>query len=236
LLAAMTRIFVGIALAAMVLVGGTAARSDDDLTALSIDQLPPPPAEIAALLEAGVVSFHYGDGWKSSEATAADSSPPASRRMAAETKFQLEYSYSSRTRWHVRRRGGDRRLLIYVDFDSVKIKSSHQVWFRTQPPLSDFWQDRLVQHELDHVRISSNPIVANKFLTLVGDIRVLSERLGATVDVTDDMVDQIVAQHVEKAFEQTVQFVRIRYQELDRVTDHGLVAVPPGSEPSRWLH
>jgi hypothetical protein len=113
---------------------------------------------------------------------------------------------------------------------------THDVWFREQPSTQDFWDDRLVRHELDHVRISTNPRIEKIFTELVrGDGRLL-ETIDEETKVTQSMVRSIVEKHVQSVFDDTIDLVQIRYQDLDAVTNHGLKPLPRDSEPMKWMN
>ena len=48
-------------------------------------------------------------------------------------------------------------------------------------------------------------------------------------------VDRLIDQHVAEVFQRVSQLVEIRYQELDRLTLHGQLPVPPDSSLNKIL-
>ncbi|TWT52668.1 hypothetical protein Pla22_02940 [Rubripirellula amarantea] len=147
-------------------------------------------------------------------------------RVAAETRFKMEYNYRSSPRWQIQNRESDRVLIIRLRLRDVKLETTHEIWFRRKPKLENFWQDPLVQHELDHVRISSDPRLRKRFLELVGKPGKIELTLEPTDKVDAAFVRQAVQKHVANSFDQVSELASIRYRELDRLTRHGRSPVP----------
>lgn len=83
-----------------------------------------------------------------------------------------------------------------------------------RPDTETFWTNWLVLHELDHVRISSDPRHEELFKKLV------SEKAP---------FQQSAKEYVQDAFGKVTSLVDIRYQELDRLTNHGMLDLPKGT-------
>ena len=122
-----------------------------------------------------------------------------------------------------------------ITFSKANLLRSHEVWFRTEPKRDGFWDTRLVKHELDHVRISANPVIEKSFLKSLRENRVLRHTLTGGQRVSDTMVQDLVDQHVESICQETVSLVSIRYKELDRITKHGLQPIEPDSKLNEWF-
>ncbi|MEM6690108.1 MAG: hypothetical protein AAF664_11815 [Planctomycetota bacterium] len=171
--------------------------------------LPQPPPEILKLIGGHELEFSYGpedrirrteQGWL----------------IEAETRFRFSYDYSIR----YRTQRADDSSRATVRFPRLELKRSHEIWFRRLPDLQKFWSDRLVLHELEHFRISSDPRIESRFLSGVKKLDRLSFATGG--DVQSELKD-LVRKHVQETFSRLVDEVRVRYVELDRITQHGRV-------------
>lgn len=239
---------------------------------VSLDQLPEAPEALADWLVKAGVSFRIG-GQRPSVVRSSPSlvrgspslvrgSPAAAdpnRVFEAETQFRLTYSFQSRTSW--RWRGRD--LVVSVKYDDLELNCTHEIWLRSMPG-EDFWRAPLVQHELDHVRISSDSRVeahfekrvrarnelrlTPEFLDRLVAAGVVQPRLAARLAqlavepakrrpgiIDRDSIAEIVEHVIAEEFEKSVQLVRVRYRELDRITDHGGRPVPTDGPLRQWL-
>ncbi len=192
----------------------------EERVAIELGDLPQPPDEILALIRAGRVSFEAGPRDPLAE-------PRNGPRTTAETRYRIVYNYRSRSTWKVDR--ANARLVIHVRYLQIEWKPTHTVWFLRSPPTSDFWSNRLVLHEFDHVRISTDPRLAARFEQLLRDQRVLHRTIDDEAVVNREYVDRLVGQHVDEVFSEISDLISIRYRELDRLTRHGLEAVPNDS-------
>lgn len=214
-----------------------AKKPGDQSETIDLDDLPEPSPELAKLIKDANASFYAGrKPWAETKAARERTGVTGrGKRLAAETKSNLQYEFRSRTRWRVREEGGKRILLMTVTYARANLKRNHEIWFRNRPYKEGFWEDRLVQHELDHVRISTNPVVAKTFLNNLRKNRILRHELEADEKVDEASVQKLVDEHVEEVFQEIVSLVGIRYKELDRITDHGLVPIPEDSKIYGWM-
>ncbi len=195
-------------------------------TPISLTDLPEPPAEIRKLIETGQVTFEAGER----EAAPAPQTGP---RITAETHYRIAYNYNTRSRWKIDSK--NRRVVISVRFRDIEWQPKHKIWFKKRPGTENFWSHPLVLHEFDHVRISTDPRVAERFEQLLRSKRSITESLSADDVVDSGFVDRLVDEHVVKIFSEISDLVSIRYQELDRVTSHGLHPLPEDSSLSGLL-
>ncbi|MCR9207410.1 MAG: hypothetical protein NXI28_04210 [bacterium] len=226
---------------------------------IAMSSLPEPSEEIAELLTAGQVQFISG-GPRPSKTYGLRSVGFINREFDAETRFNLSYHFVSRCRWWWNEDG----IVVRVRYPELELKVDHTIWFRRRPDdLSQFWNLKLVQHEMDHIRLSTDPRVLNRFETAVrkdeslrfsqsemrsvlGDDAVpqrnndanSSNRTGRNQrsrGLSPDQVRMLINQRVREHFDQTVELVEIRYRELDRQTAHGSFAVPEDGPLRGWL-
>lgn len=130
---------------------------------IAMSALPAPDEAVAKLLEVGQVEFISG-GPRPSVAAGLRSTGFINREFDAETRFNLSYHFVSRCRWW----WSDDGIVVKVRYPELKLNVNHKVWFRLRPnDLRQFWELPLVQHELDHIRLSTDPRVLRRFETAV---------------------------------------------------------------------
>ncbi len=191
-----------------------------------IIELAAPPPEIASLLKQGNIRFVVGEPVRP-----ASSLLPNGRRFEALTDYNIKYRYKSEKRW---RRGSDpAELLITVQWRNVALDISHVVWFRELPDGERAWTDRLMRHELDHVRISSDPKLENQFKARLRENSRITAKVPLNETPTLASVSRLVDQHAELLFGEILSLVEIRYKELDRLTNHGQLDLPIPSSPDQ---
>ncbi len=205
-------------------------QGKDEGTEIRLDELPKPPTEIAKLIRDGAVRLITGG-----QPTSDPSSLPAGRRLAGETRFTFRYRYDSRARWQIETRSGRAALgqttvLVRVRFRSIKLIASHDVWLLSPPESDRFWDDRVVRHEFDHVQISSDPRIEKHFLDAAKEMEQMRVPLASVVGpggrVDNAKVQSLIEAGMKQALDDTTDLVRIRYRELDRVTEHGMLPLP----------
>jgi hypothetical protein len=195
-----------------------------------------PPDSIQALIAAGKVKFEFGQRSESAQSTGAPGAPG----ITAETHYRIAYNYDSRSSWKLISRG--RRVVVTVQYNRVQWQPTHTIWFRNRPASAsasaseNFWSNKLVLHELDHVRISSDPRLARRFNQLLKEASVLNRAVADGEVVNRRYVDSLVDQHVAKIFAEISDLIAIRYKELDRITSHGVRPVPSDSVLIQWLN
>ncbi|MCO8120466.1 hypothetical protein NHH03_01860 [Stieleria sp. TO1_6] len=203
---------------------------DDATEKISLADLPSPPPTLASLIEQGDVKFVTGGQPVSNADTL-----PAAGRLAGETRFTFRYHYNSRARWSlIRRRGSESSdqadVQIRVRFRSIKMTTTHEVWLKDPPPPERFWDDRVVLHEFDHVRLSSDPRIEQQFRDSVDRLKsfrvALAEVAGDDGQISKVKVQALIEARMQESLSSTTEYVRIRYLELDRLTQHGLRPLP----------
>ena len=209
--------------------------SGDAQNKKALTKLPKPPEWIEKLIKNAKVKFTTGG----QAVTNSKSYRVGRRRLGAETRFSLKYDYRTRSNWTVQGSGQNKKLVITIDIDRANLIGTHEVWFRKTPDLDGFWDNPLVLHELDHVRISNDPRIEKQFQTkLRQNTKITKPFSDFTSDgrrVNESLVRQTIDLMLKEIFDETVELVQIRYKELDRQTDHGLRPVPKDSEVEKWL-
>ncbi|WP_146530458.1 hypothetical protein [Novipirellula artificiosorum] len=210
------------ALAAIFLINLPTAKAQSGTIELS--ELPPPPPSVAKLLNQADVRFCYGWQEKPSSMTM-----PNGRRLGGLTVYKMNYDF--RTQSRLQRRGNRQQMVTTIRLGSGGLRCDHIVWFRERPSRETFWTNRLVLHELDHVRISSDPRHEKRFRELLLENAVLVQQSDGTVSTELGQSRQSAKDRVEAIFRQITALVDIRYKELDRLTDHGMMKLPRGKFP-----
>ena len=192
---------------------------------IPLSSLPDPPPEIAKGLRDWHVQLTTGP--------LPASDPVNRRRLSAKTDYEIAFNYRCQPQWthdSVRR-----TVRIGVKFTRIQWRPTHTIWLRSPPTASQFWSDPLVLHELDHVQISADPRIKKKFIDLLKSQTVITASVGANEVVNRSLVDRLVREHVAQLFQQMTDLIDIRYQELDRITNHGRRPIPEDSVIRDWL-
>ncbi len=189
---------------------------------------------LAKLIERGDVVFFVGEHTPDAGNRYFSIRPGA--KVGGETYFQLGFDYRCRSRWRIQESDGRRLLTITVSYQQIKLTRSHEIWLRKRPESSGFWNSRLVLHEFDHVRLSSDPTIEKRFVEKLRQQATVTEEIGSRLKVTDAYVQSVVDRHANEVFDETIELINIRYKELDRQTDHGLRPLPEDSSLAEWLH
>ena len=200
-----------------------------DHDVIPLDSLPKPPAKVARLIKNGKVRLITGG-----QAQLSPSAVPSGRRLMGETRFHINYQFKSESRWSQtasqRARG---EVTIAVRFRKLDLTVDHDVWLKSPPRAEAFWDNSVVKHEFDHVRLSADPRIKQVFLDQTKPIKQFTVRLDQVADsrnrVDRTKVQQLVREKLRQAAQETKDFVQIRYQELDRITVHGMRPLPAES-------
>jgi hypothetical protein len=200
---------------------------------IDLGPLGEPPPQLAELIEIGNVRLVTGGAPVSDPDTL-----PVTGRLAGETRFTFRYHYDSRARWQITEsRAGDPAnepiVQLRVRFRTIELITTHDVWLRQPPGADEFWSNQVVRHEFDHVRVSSDPRIEKMFLAAakkLESLRVpLSEVRNDRDQIDNKKVQSLIEKKMKQTLEDTTEYVRIRYRELDRLTDHGLKPIPEGA-------
>ena len=133
----------------------------------------------------------------------------------------MAHRYRSFPRWSSRKSDSGTTGLIRLQFRLVNLQTTHEIWFRDRPNSKDFWTNPLVLHEFDHVRLSADPRLANRFEELVYETKSLTHHFSKSESINNRSVQQVVDDFVQAKFTQINELTSIRYKELDRLTNHG---------------
>jgi len=192
---------------------------------IELSSLPEPPPEIADWIRRWKVKLTTGEH-------PADH-PVNLRRLAANTEYQIAFNYRRQSRWRHDRQAGTVR--IQISLPRIQWQPTHTIWFRNPPKAEEFWDDRLVRHEFDHVQISGDPRVEKQFRELLKSNSVIRPTIEPGQTVNQALVEKLVDEHVQQLFQKTLQLIDVRYQELDRVTSQGRREIPEDSIVQQWL-
>lgn len=241
----------------------TCVRADDPVPSktLTLSELPPVPDDLLDLVEGNEIEFLVG-GTRPSLVNPSRSTGTRGRRFDGETQFRLSYTFNSRCKWDIVKDSSTpdsvKQLAVQVRFTRVEMAVRHQMWFREVADLKTFWESPLVRHEFDHVRISSDPRIEQRFKKAVQEherielsraeseplIAVAYRQLNATWfrrgtilnHLSSDKSRRFVKEQIQDEFDRIVELVEIRYAELDRLTDHGRFPVPDTGPLKDWLN
>lgn len=140
------------------------------------------------------------------------------------TVFSFSLAYRMRYRINELGKGNDGkpRIRILVNFDDVTVLPSHKIqlskYFRPTKP----WESALLQHEFDHVAISSDPRMLAMLCSLDGRRSTLVVAMEEAGKPKDDWAKTKIEEST-KVFRLAVEkLVETYYERLDEATQHGL--------------
>lgn len=202
----------------------TALRADEPQT-IDLTTLPEPPNRIAESIEQWKVKLTTGQRPPDHPANVGG--------LDADTNFQISFRYRCRSKWQPDSQSGTVR--IQVSFSRIDWNPSHTIWLRHPPAAESFWDDPLVLHEFDHVRISGDPRMEKLFRKKLRDQPVITVPIKSDQVVDQAFIDRLVDQHVSEVFQKIQGLIGVRYRELDRVTANGRRKIPEDSIIHQWL-
>ena len=204
----------------------TASGAAESPVALKLSDLPEPPEHLRTLIDRTPITWESGDR--------KEGNPTDGRlTMAGETKYDVRYSYRCSKRWSTD--SGGSKLRVTVRFAEILWKPTHRIWIKNRPPDHQFWTNRIVLHELDHLQISSDPRHGDRFKQRLRDESKIVHDVANGEAVNQKYVEKVVSDHVERIFRDHTDLIEIRYKELDRVTVHGRFKVPKDSPIAKLL-
>ncbi len=206
-------------------IGDDASTAKTTLKAIDSDgnpvELPSPPGDIAKLIEDGDVRFVFYDPQKEK------------RKFAGETRFEFHYTYQTRSDWKIVSQNGLPALRISVEYRNVKLTRDHQVLLPMELIGEDLFERPLTRHEFDHVEISSDARLEGLLTAMLKDrnASIIEPLISEEGDARDKprpselarISRRMVKEASDRVFNDFVEIVFIRYRELDRVSQNGLV-------------
>ncbi len=147
-----------------------------------------------------------------------------SKSLSAMTVYRVEFRFTRTGKWAWN--ANQRLMTIQCRARLQSWQPIHTIWFRNQPNHDNFWKDRLVLHEFDHVQLSTEPSMRQRFTLKLRKGETIKHYLDQNEVPSDQLADKLTDQWVQRQFEQIVALVDLRYQELDRLTQHGLRVLP----------
>jgi len=151
------------------------------------------------------------------------------RRFTGETRMALDYKLDFTYRWTVEREGRKRILVAELTHRPTRFTLYHQILLPIDHAAADLYTRPLVQHELDHVRISTDPRYRNLFEQwFQADIKTLKMELDRRATERDfaGLIQTAVQEHADQSFRRMLDLIHIRNRELDRLTKHGQQPLP----------
>lgn len=125
-------------------------------------------------------------------------------------------------------------LSVTIHYEEVTLSISHRMRLPSRLVSADFFELPLVRHEFDHVAISADRRLQPLLIQMLTErnamvIVPLSIDQAKTVDrqLYATMARTAASEETTKVFEDFVSLVRIRYKELDQITQHGVLPLEP---------
>lgn len=169
---------------------------------------PEVPEALASLVQAGQITWELYD------------ERPVDLRYDGETHFEIKLDYKYRTQVRPIRENGRVIQRVTVAFFAITPKIENRVRLPIALVASDFWKSPLVLHELQHVRITSDPRVAllAKHLLKQG----CKIDFPANTPLSESRIRDEIAKQVNAAAKTVSDLVQANNDLLDQLTQHGI--------------
>lgn len=154
---------------------------------------------------------------------------PNGQRVPFYTEFHLHWKYDSTYTWDLQ--DSDDIVVLSVEFKNIVISISHKT---TAPVLDDtvklpaqdldLWQryfDKLKQHELDHVSISSDSKTLEALKTEIASIKKAKFGFNNLATRSGSLAGGIIALTVNTVGNRYTSLIQRRYELFDELTKNG---------------
>ena len=169
---------------------------------------PDAPVALAAWIDAGKITWELYDR------------KPEGLMFDGETYFEIKVDYKFRTQLRPIRENGIVAQQVSVAFFSIDAFVENRVRLPKALVTGEFWQSRLVLHELQHVRITSDPRVPLLVKTLLR--RGCQLNFPANALPSESHIKDEIAKHVDATTKSVSDLVQANNALLDQLTQHGL--------------
>jgi hypothetical protein len=186
-----------------------------DGTALRIlaDELPPAPADVQAMLDAGQVKLEF---------YSPQSNP---RRFVGETKYDYSFRHSFEADYEPERGGGRTTVKIRLKNVDVSAQQTHILYLPEDKRGPGLWEDPLTRHEFDHVAISIDPRIQRLLQAVFQSVEKLELPLPPGEELTAAWVNREVDELFDARGHAVYKVVSFNNLLLDRITQHGTQAI-----------
>lgn len=144
------------------------------------------------------------------------------RKFLGETRFDLDCIYKFKFKAKTTQRGRTRKAGIRVTFTQVKVVCKSTVYLpKSYENKDDFWSTKLVRHEMEHVRINSDPRITLliEFLTKMNTR--FEVQLSSNESVNNESVKELLDDRTRLRREAVNSLIQFNHDDLDKVTGHG---------------
>jgi hypothetical protein len=187
------------------------AAEDAALTSELASSAPP---EFKRLIERGKVQFVFDDNRLKS----------ISKHGLTQFHFDINQTFNCRI--NPTRAGNKSATRISVAITDFKFQISHTVTLRTTKDKENWWNDRILLHEFDHVAISTDPRVSQLVRSLVGtSFTFVAESDSGQSKPSQDEVLALVRAELNKRRNAIQDCVQKNYDLLDGVSGSGTRAI-----------
>jgi hypothetical protein len=190
------------------------ADPSSDESAFGVDALPSTADEVKAWLDSCEVKFVFADR----------SVRP--RPFDGWTEYTLMVPYQFRTRYR-ERPDGSMKLTIRVTEWTLKRSITVVLPKRFESLGETFWDNPLVRHELDHVRIATHP----RLTSLIDEVLNSFEPIELDATPSTERMQSLAREAIESRIRATVDAAYKINHKLDDHTAHGT----NGDRASEWL-
>ncbi len=142
------------------------------------------------------------------------------------TKFKYAWKRSFRYNYSYRPDGDEFLLRIKVRAQ-VNPTISHQI-FMPSADKDRAWHKCLLDHEYDHVSISSDERIFKLMKSLTSDFIIKGVRVSSRDNITKEFIHARINEELNTFEDAVEKLIRVNYKLLDKISEHGLKPIPDG--------
>jgi len=125
---------------------------------------------------------------------------------------------------------GKSNVRFTVRYGKPKLRMDHTIIIRSTLRPVDPWKDIVLQHEMDHVAISTDPRLALMVNYLYSEPQIWDELIESTSPPSSATIDEQVQRHSKILIGQIERAIQIQYDWLDQKTNQGMSSLVKRSD------
>lgn len=177
------------------------------------------PTEYLRLIDAGNVELKVDDAFLDRN------------QKNAVTVFKVLVDLTFSTNFKVTpSNNGKSNVRFTVRYGKPKLRMDHTIILRSTLRPVDPWKDIVLQHEMDHVAISTDPRLALMVNYLYSEPQTWDELIESTSPPSSATIEEQVQRRSKILIEQIERAIQIQYDWLDQKTNQGMSSMDKRSE------
>ncbi len=198
-----------------VLYTSTVALSDEPQDGKSTDaNRADAPIYFERLINSGTVAIKFYDP---------DKQP---KNRLGKTEYDVTFRQKHKYKFEWTEDGDSRDVTVTIDVQEFDVNLRHVLKLPRRLDRPGRWRNSLMQHEFDHVAISTDPrarLLLDRLCRQVGPLKL---KVPATQTLDDAFFNPLINKEVAKRRDAVTDLIQFNYDELDRLSKHGSLRLP----------